>query len=317
MSTATSSNTPVTRRVRAYFAPVDRSSGTPTLFDPAQQGRFDLDAPPAPWLDLGWCTGFRRGGEGTHGVIPLRIGAQAMVSTQIRTGIDATVTLEFGTWGKLQLALSCGTQQMNLLAADSGAAASPSGGAAVAAVALDGSSTASALVIGEAAAQFTVGGCVVVDADYTGQTGFVGAGVSGGYIRATGQLPGVDYIRRISLNVARIASIDNGTLALEHPLLAGAPAAGMKLSRVVGFTDRVGSAFFQEWAALFVMEGEQGDRILFHYPRLQAMQDAAEAIAPLAPPLEQIRLAAAFRALPVIDATDGETVLCFRSYLAA
>lgn len=316
MSTSTG-NTPVTRRVRAYFAPVDRTSGTPTLFDPAQQGRFDLDAPPAPWLDLGWCASFRRGGEGTHSVTPLRIGAQAMVSTQIRTGVDATVALEFHTWGKLQLALSCGTQQMNLLAADTGAAASPSGGQAVAAVALDGASTASALVVGEAAAQFTAGDCVVVDADYTGQTGFVGAGVSGAFLRTTGQPPGVDYIRRISLNVARIANIDNGTLTLEHPLLAGAPAAGMKLGRVIGFTDRVGSAFFQEWSALFVMEGEQGDRILFHYPRLQAMQDAAESAAPLAPPLEQIRLAAAFRALPVIDTTDGETVLCFRSYLAA
>ncbi|HEY8996413.1 MAG TPA: hypothetical protein VIM60_00865, partial [Edaphobacter sp.] len=270
----TPSNTPVTRRVRAYFAPVDRSTGTPTLFDPAQQGRFDLNAPPAPWLDLGWCANFRRGDEGTHSVMPLRIGAQAMVSTQIRTGVDATVALEFGTWGKLQLALSCGTQQMNLLAADSSTAASPSGGEAVAAVALDSSSTASTLVIGEAASQFTAGDCIVVDADYTGQTGFVGAGVSGAFIRTTGQLFGVDYIRRISLNVARIASIDNGTLTLEQPLLAGAPALGIKLSRVIGFTDRIGSAFFQEWSALFVKEGEQGDRILFHYPRLQAMQDA-------------------------------------------
>ncbi len=316
MSPSTSS-TPVTRRVRAYFAPVDRSTATPTLFDPAQQGRFDLDTPPAPWLDLGWCANFRRGSEGAHGVTPLRIGAQAMVSTQIRTGVDATVALEFNTWGKLQLALSCGTQQMNLLAADSGAAASPSGGEAIAAVALDSSSTASALVIGEATSQFTVGDYVVVDADYTGQIGFVGAGVSGAFIRATGQLLGVDYIRRISLNVARITSIDIGTLLLEHPLLAGTPVAGMKLNRVIGFTDRIGSSFFQEWSALFVMEGEQGDRILFYYPRLQAMQDAAEAAAPIAPSLEQVRLAAAFRALPVVDTTDGETVLCFRSYLAA
>jgi len=34
-------------------------------------------------------------------------------------------------------------------------------------------------------------------------------------------------------------------------------------------------------------------------------------------PLERIRLAAAFRALPVKDLNDGETVLCFRSYLPA
>jgi len=32
-------------------------------------------------------------------------------------------------------------------------------------------------------------------------------------------------------------------------------------------------------------------------------------------PLEKVKLAGAFRALPVKDANDGETVLCFRSYL--
>jgi len=52
------------------------------------------------------------------------------------------------------------------------------------------------------------------------------------------------------------------------------------------------------------------------------MQGSAEAIGPVAPgpaaaPLECIRLAGTFRALPVKDANDGETVLCFRSYLPA
>jgi len=27
---------------------------TPTIFDPGKYGAFLLDAPPAPWLDLGW-----------------------------------------------------------------------------------------------------------------------------------------------------------------------------------------------------------------------------------------------------------------------
>ena len=45
---------PVTRRVRAYFAPVNRAAGVPALFDAAQTGGFTLDAPPAPWIDLGW-----------------------------------------------------------------------------------------------------------------------------------------------------------------------------------------------------------------------------------------------------------------------
>ena len=45
---------PVARKLRAYFAPVDRVSGNPTVFDPAKHGAFILDAPPSPWIDLGW-----------------------------------------------------------------------------------------------------------------------------------------------------------------------------------------------------------------------------------------------------------------------
>ena len=36
---------------------------------------------------------------------------------------------------------------------------------------------------------------------------------------------------------------------------------------------------FQEWSGLFVMDGEQGDRVIYHYPQgLQAMQGAAEMV---------------------------------------
>ncbi len=51
---------PITRRVRAYFAPVDRQTETPAIFDPGKHGAFPLDAPPAPWLDLGWVDHFQR-----------------------------------------------------------------------------------------------------------------------------------------------------------------------------------------------------------------------------------------------------------------
>jgi hypothetical protein len=52
---------PVVGRVRAYFAPVNRESATGfTIFDAAQSGAFMLDAPPAPWLELGWIDGFAR-----------------------------------------------------------------------------------------------------------------------------------------------------------------------------------------------------------------------------------------------------------------
>ncbi len=310
---------PVTRRVRVYFAPVNRAAATPTIFDASGIASFNPDAPLAPWLDLGWCRGFtRRSGTKAE---PLMTGAPGTAAAQVRTEIEATVSLEFEAWGKLQMALTAGVQQMNVLYAQPGAAANGSGGTAVAAVPLNTGSTAWALNIGStAAAAFNVGDVVAVDIDYTGQTGFVGSGVSGGYLKSAAAIGGdVDYVRRITLNVARVLSIAAGVLTLAAPLLAGAPATGMQVGRVAGFCDREGGSFFQEWSALFCLEGEQGDRVLFHYPRLQAANGPAEVSEALTKtaPLERMRLAGSFRALPVKDANDGEMVLCFRSYLPA
>ena len=125
----------------------------------------------------------------------------------------------------------------------------------------------------------------------------------------------VDYIRRVSFNVARVSQVTSSGLQLAEPLIAGAPASTMKVQQVLGFVDREGGNFFQEWSGLFVMPGEQGERIFFYYPRLQALGGAAETATVLAAPLERIALSASFRALPVTDANDGQQVVCFRSFL--
>jgi hypothetical protein len=306
---------PVTRRVRAYFAPVDRVAGVPTVFDAAQMGAFALATPPAPWVDLGWCSNFVRKSETKVGV--LTTGAPAVVQSQVRSQVECSVQLEFDSWGKLQLALAAGSQQMNLLQTATGAAANGSGGLAAAAVPLVAGSTASSLSVGAtAAAAFQVGELVAVDEDYVAQVGFVGSGVSAAYVSSPASVGNdINYIRRVTLNVGRVVGIANGVLELGESLLAGSPPSGMQVSALVGFVDREGGGFFQEWSGLFVMDGEQGDRVIYHYPRLQAMQGSAEMVEPLAAPLERVRLAGAFRALPVKDANDGETVLCFRSYL--
>ena len=325
MSNATlvSATSPISGRVRAYFAPVNRAAALPTLFDPAQSGAFPLHTPPSPWVDLGWVFGFTR--KAATRVGALRAGAPAIVQTQVRTEIEATVALEFESWGKLQLALASGSEQMNLLATATGAAANGSGGLAASAAPLQGSdSTATTLDVGAtAAANFAVGSLVAVDVDYTGQLGYVGSGVSAAYVVSAAAVGNdTNFIRRLTLNVGRVVGIAGGILSLGAPLIAGTPSSGMKASLLSGFCDREGGRFFQEWSALFVFDGEQGDRILYHYPRLQAMQGAAELATPLigtatalATPLERLRLAVAFRALPVIDANDGASVLCFRSYL--
>jgi hypothetical protein len=317
--TAISPVAPAAGRIRAYFAPVNRATNTPSIFDPAQNRSFNLDAPPAPWTDLGWISKFARK-CGTK-VDPLRAGSPAVTVGQVRTEIEATVAFEFETWGRLQATLASGSQGTNLLATASGATPNGSGGTAAGAVALLSSpaSTATTLNIGTtAAAGFSAGNLVAVDIDYTGQTGYIGSGVSTAYVQSAAAVGSdMNYIRRVTLNVGLIVGIDSGILTLAAPLPAGAPAAGMKVSQLAGFCDREGASFFQEWSALFVIEGEQGDRILYHYPRLQAMQGSTEIVAALAAPLESVRLAGAFRALPVKDLNDGETVVCFRSYLPA
>ncbi len=310
---------PVSSRVRAYFAPVNRALGTPTLFDAAQNGSFSLGTPPAPWIDLGWAAGFARKTDTTVGA--LRAGAPAIVQTQVRTEIEATVALEFESWGKLQLAVAAGSEQMNLLATASGAVPNGSGGQAAAPIPLNASaSSATNIVVATASASaFNVGDIVAVDLDYTGQIGYVGSGVSAAYVSSSAAVGAdINYIRRVSLNVGRVLAIAGGTLTLGAPLIAGVPVAGMQVSLLNGFCDREGGRFFQEWSGLFVIDGEQGDRILYHYPRLQAMQGSSEATSSLlgtASAFQRTRLAGAFRALPVTDANDSAAVVCFRSYL--
>lgn len=303
---------PRVARVRAYFAPVDRATGTPAVFDAAQHGAFELESAPAPWVDLGWIRNFTR--KCTTKVDAIKTGAPLTTAMQVRSDVEAAVEFSFESWGKLQLALSAGTQQMNLLRCASGAVEERTGGTAVSASVLDAASTAKALKLTASdATGFAVGDLVAVDFDYAGETGYVGAGVSAAYVKSA--LSDVDYVRRVTLNVARIASLAENVLTLETPLPAGVPAAGMKASAVVGFCDREGSSFFQRWSAVFVAEGQQGERVVWHYPLLEAMSGIAEESSADAGGFDALRLKAAFRALPAKDAVDGETAVCWRSYV--
>jgi hypothetical protein len=301
---------PVTRGVRAYFAAVDRTLPAPTAFDTSLYGQFDLDTPPAPWVDLGWVDKFTRKSADKAGV--LAVGAPASVSVQVREQLDAAVSLRFLHWGKLQMALAAGSEHWNLFAP-------PGQNGAASAVSLMAGSTASLLLMSTTdAARFSVGQTIAVDVDYMGQTGYVGSGASAAFVRNASAVHGdVDYIRRVTLNVGRICAVTANSVELEEDLVAGAPTIAMRAQPLVGFMDREGGTFFQEWSALFVMQGEEGERILYNYPRLQAMTGAQEATYPVAGTLEGISLAAEFRALPVVDSRDGQAAVCYRSFLPA
>jgi hypothetical protein len=290
----------------------------PVLFDPAKQGGFTLDSPPSPWISLGWIRNFARKSESK--TAPVLTGIPAATLEQVRETLEAQVSFEFLSWTKLTMALATGSQHMNLLAPASGAALAADGATAATAVTVLSGSTSTSIVLASAdAASFSAGSIIALDADYTGQTGYVGTPISGAYVRTA--LTDVDYIRRVTFNVALVSAVTSTGLILAEALPGGAPATGSKLQAVTGFVDREGGSFYQEWSALFVMEGSQGERIFFHYPRLQTMASEQEAALPLDSKHKdgpgRVLLKGQFLALPVTDPLDGERVVCYRSYLPA
>jgi hypothetical protein len=296
---------PVVGRVRVFGAPVDRVAGVPMAFDVAADGRFALSSPPAGWVDLGWVTGFKR--ESETKVEALGAGAPAVAAAQVVTAVGARVSMEFGDWGRLAMALASPGQTTNVLQAG------------VAAVPVVSGSTAMVLQMGEGAAGFAVGDLVAVDADYAGATGFVGAGWSAAYVATAPAAGAVDvaYLRSVTLNVGVVTAVSGGAVTLAEPLLAGVPTAGMQAQVVVGFGDRSagsGFVFGQAWSAVCVMDGVQGDRVLVEYPWLEASAGASETQETLEGLLRRVKLAGEFRALPVADA-DGVPVVARRWYL--
>ncbi|HEV3150088.1 MAG TPA: hypothetical protein VGY94_04000 [Acidobacteriaceae bacterium] len=292
---------PAVRRVRGYFAPVNRLTATPTVFDATTVASFDPDAPPAPWVDLGWLSGFART-SGTKLQV-VESGAPGTVLLQGRQSIGATVSMTFERWSKLTMALTCGAQQTNVLAAGTNPVTITAA-----------SSTATFLSTPNVAGTIQAGDMIAVDADYNGQTSYLGAGASAAYL-ATAIGSDVNWIRRMTLNVGRVTAVTGTGLQLAEPLLAGVPAQGMQAQQIVALQDREGGTFFHEWSGLFCMQGEQGDALFFYYPRLQTSGGPAETVVPLTAPLSQLLLNGHFVALPVVDPTDGSQVCCYRTYL--
>jgi len=346
---------PISRQMRAYFAPVNRTSETPTVFDPGVCGMFPLDSPPAPWLDLGWIDNFERSYDTPTDAV--RSGAKAMPTEQFRGPVEARVEFDFRQWGKLQMALACGSEHMNVLAPAAGGTPGGSGGTPAPAIAVLAGSTASEILFGAGAGNVFTPGCLIaVDVDYQQQTGYVGSGIAAAYVSSpTAVRQDANYVRRVTFNVGRVVEVASTSVLLAQPLLGGAPAAGASAQIVIAFVDREGGSFFQEWSALFVSEEESGGRICFYYPRLSpnpgarssgvdwgtsaasssgkamgtisagamknvknpAGQFAREGLAAIDKSLAAMTLRASFIALPNTDPNDGQNVLCYRSYFPA
>lgn len=316
---------PVTREMRAYFAPVIRANETPAIFDPGLCGVFPLNSPPSPWLDLGWVENFERWYDTPTDVV--RSGGRTLPVTQFRGPQEARVEFDFRQWGKLQMALAGGSEHMNVLApAGASASPAPSGGTPAAGAAVLAGSTASELVIGPGVGSMFSAGCLVaVDVDYQQQIGYVGSGIAAAYVSSSAAVKqDPNYVRRVTFNVSRVAEVTTTSLVLSQPLPGGAPAPGASAQVVVAFVDREGGSFFQEWSALFVAEEESGGRVCFYYPRLSAGSGRVSAgrvvrehFTAIEKPLSAISLRASFLALPYTDTNDGQSVLCYRSYFPA
>ena len=312
---------PIARQTRAYFAPVNRVTGPTAVFDPSQNSGFQLDAPPAPWMDLGWIENFER--TSTSQIAPLTGGTAGAVSAQARHALGARIDFEFRDWGKLQMALAGGAEHMNVLATNASASPAGSGGIPIGAVPLLAGSTATELVLGAGAISgFEAGDLVACDVDYAQQVGYVGTGISGAYVQNPEDvLQDANYVRRVTFNVGRIALVTATSLLLTQALPGGVPAPGASVQQVIAFVDREGGAFLQQWSGLFVAEDESGGRVCFYYPLLSPCTTKAEwsreSVILIQKPIGELALQASFTALPSVDINDGAVVLCYRSYFPA
>jgi hypothetical protein len=292
--------TPVARRVRAFFAPVDRNSGIPTPLDLSVP--FAVDAAPAPWIDLGEVANFTR--SAATAISPLVAGARGAVAGQFRGALQARVAFDFLRWGKLQMALAGGSQNLNVLTN------------AFQPVAVLEGSAALELILGPGGVDgFGVGDLVACDVDYQQQTGYIGTPITAGFVKDPADVNrDRDYLRRVTFNVARVTSKSATSLLLDQPLAGGAPGIGASAQKVAAFADREGGSFFQEWSAVFVAEAESGGTVLYYYPRVQACAGAAEAAIKF-DGFEATTLHVELVALPITDLVDREQVVCYRLFV--
>ena len=167
-------------RVRAYFAPVNRATQTPVQFDRRRRAAFRSIPHPL--------RGSSRVDPKFHTKINQqdRTAADRSPGSNTRPGTrDARgqVSFEFLSWTKLTMALATGSQHMNLLV----------GGA----VEVQQGSTASIVQLGAGDANnFPAGSMIAVDADYSGQTGFIGEPISG-HTSASHCRPGLHSARHL------------------------------------------------------------------------------------------------------------------------
>ena len=224
---------PIARQTRAYFAPVNRSErGRRRFLIHRKTAGFSLML--HRLRGLIW-DGLKTFSARAHRRSrPLTGGTAGAVSAQARHGLGARVDFEFRDWGKLQMALAGGAEHMNVLATDRERIAGRVGWNS------DCSGTFAGWLDGYRAGVgsgrhrgFQVGDLVACDVDYAQQVGYVGTGISGAYVQNPENVQqDVNYVRRVTFNVGRVALVTATSLLLTQPLPGGVPAAGASVQQV-------------------------------------------------------------------------------------
>jgi len=281
---------------RGYFAPVNRATDESIRIDAARE--FDPDSPPAPWTEIGWIKNLVRGGA--VDLEHISTGTSGMTALRFRKTCEGRLEFDFCEWGKLQMALAASSQHINLLA-----------GTAHAVTNQDAQSLS---MDPQNLTEFEIGDLVAVDVDQGVQSGFVGSGVVGAFVKDPSAVGG-DYVRATTFNVAKVKEKTSTALMLEKPLIGGTPLAGAKVQKVVGFADREGASFLQEWSGLFILDEVSGGRVMLFFPRLQTAAESSETREQVFGAIEQLTLHAKFVALPIKDDLDGESIVSYRYYI--
>ena len=107
---------PVTRQMRAYFAPVNRTTESADDFRSCGKSALFAARFAAEHRGLTWDGSMAFERLLRHADRSGAVGTKALPVVQFRGPLEARVEFEFREWGKLQMALAGGSEHMNVLA---------------------------------------------------------------------------------------------------------------------------------------------------------------------------------------------------------
>jgi hypothetical protein len=346
---------------RAYFAPFNaalafsqsNSALGPAILDLQVSGPFTDSALPAlGFTDLGWITKFKLTPASKIGMV--RSGYRGAVRAMYRGQVGESFELSFREASRMSWKISTGAEMFNLLSnsnavastlgplSSSGATAVPMGAsgynAAFNGYQVNGVPQPVLFVTAGSGAQFS-GQYIVCDQDFNASSGFgqVGAAAINIFQNA---VTDIDFIRKTSDFVARVALVIPALIAgqdglvLSAPFIGGGnsasvasglgpttPQPGAKIQAIKGYAAREGGSYITEWSAVFICQTIDNSQICVYYPHVAPNQ--FKDIAPWTlenagtTDLTGYELDAVFEALAFDDPIDGETVVRYCAYYPA